>query len=93
MIKKIDRCRICGGKTLRPVIDLGSQYIASIFAGDGVPDELLQRYPLDVVRCADPGGCGLVQLRHSVSPRVLYSHYGYLSGINEAMRANLRDIV
>ena len=93
MIKEIDRCRICGGKTLRPVIDLGSQYIASIFAGDGVMDELQQRYPLDVVRCADPGGCGLVQLRHSVSPRVLYSHYGYLSGINEAMRANLRDIV
>lgn len=93
MIRKIDRCRICGETTLKPVIDLGSQYIASIFAGDDATEELLERYPLDVVRCAAPGGCGLVQLRHSVSPRVLYSHYGYLSGINEAMRANLRDIV
>jgi NDP-4-keto-2,6-dideoxyhexose 3-C-methyltransferase len=92
MIKEITRCRICGGGLLQPVIDLGPQYIASIFAGEDITDSLKTRYPLEVVRCAAPNGCGLVQLRHSVSPQVLYSHYGYLSGINEAMRANLGDI-
>ena len=92
-IRPITHCRICGREDLRPVIDLGSQYIASIFAGADIPEPLGKRYPLEVVRCASPDGCGLVQLRHSVSPQLLYSHYGYLSGINEAMRINLRDIV
>src|SRR5882724_940511 len=88
----IKQCRICGGEELQTVIDLGPQYIASVFAGDDVTDHLKTRYPLEVVRCASKGGCGLVQLRHSVSRTLLYAHYGYLSGINEAMRANLRDI-
>jgi hypothetical protein len=93
LVRAIARCRICGEAALQPVIDLGRQYIASIFDGDDVSGSLRRRYPLEVVRCAADSGCGLVQLRHSVSPRVLYAHYGYLSGINEAMRANLRDIV
>ena len=92
MIMEIKQCRICGGGQLQGVIDLGPQYIASIFAGDEVKDHLKTRYPLEVVRCAAKSGCGLVQLRHSVSREVLYSHYGYLSGINESMRANLRDL-
>lgn len=92
LIREITRCRICGGEELQPVIDLGLHYIASIFPGDEVPNNLKTRYPLEVVRCAATNSCGLVQLKHSVSPQVLYSHYGYLSGINEAMRANLRDI-
>ena len=89
---EIHACRICRGGVLRPVIDLGPQYIASVFAATDIPDYLARRYPLEVVRCATPDGCGLVQLRHSVPPRILYSHYGYLSGINEAMRTNLREI-
>lgn len=91
-VVEITRCRLCGGGQLHTVIDLGPQYIASIFTGDDVTDHLKTRYPLEVVRCASKGGCGLVQLRHSVSRNLLYAHYGYLSGINESMRANLRDI-
>lgn len=75
------------------MIDLGSQYIASIFVADGAPASVCRPYPLEVVRCARPGGCGLVQLRHTISPDVLYSDYGYRSGTNELMRANLRGIV
>lgn len=86
-------CRMCGSPDLHPVIDLGKQYIASIFVEGGVPPVLQQPYPLEVVRCATSDGCGLVQLRHTISPDVLYSnYYGYLSGTNEIMRANLRDI-
>jgi NDP-4-keto-2,6-dideoxyhexose 3-C-methyltransferase len=85
-------CRICGSPDLHPVIDLGSQYIASIFVEDEVPSFLQQPYPLEVVRCAASDGCGLVQLRHTISPDVLYSNYGYRSGTNEMMRAHLRDI-
>src|SRR6185436_886971 len=44
-------------------------------------------------RCASVDACGLVQLRHTVSPRVLYHDYGYRSGTNEIMRRNLLEIV
>lgn len=84
-------CRICGSKKLESVIDLGEQYIASAFVGDVVPPELERPYPTEVMRCVD--GCGLVQLRHSIEPRLLYTEgYGYRSGTNELMRANLRSI-
>lgn len=91
--KRIKRCRICGSANLREVISLGDQYIASIFASGELPDHVNQRIPLEVVRCAEAEGCGLVQLRHSVEPDIMYDHYGYRSGTNEMMRANLRGIV
>ncbi len=87
-------CRICGCPDLRPVLDLGDQYIASHFVTDPVPPHLLERYPLQLVRCAGADGpsCGLVQLKHSVSPTVLYADYGYRSGINRSMRDHLAGI-
>jgi len=85
-------CRICGSKNLKPVVDLGGQCISSVFVNDQFDDRLQSTYPLELVRCADPGGCELVQLRHSISPRVLYDYYGYRSGINEAMQRNLQEI-
>lgn len=86
-------CRICGSPDLCPVIDLGSQHIASIFVRDDVPPALCRPYPLELVRCFGPSRCGLVQLRHTIAQDVLYSDYGYRSGTNEIMRANLREIV
>lgn len=85
-------CRICGSDALTPVIDLGKQCLASVFEAGAPPDWLRQPYPLELVRCAAPDGCGLVQLGHSIAPHVLYRHYGYRSGINERMRQNLIDI-
>ncbi len=84
-------CRICGSKRFEQVIDLGQQYIASAFVGDIVPDALNRPYPTEVMRCV--GGCGLVQLRHSIDRNLLYvDGYGYRSGTNELMRINLRSI-
>lgn len=90
--KAIENCRICGAAELVPVIDLGEQYIATHFVTGDVPPFLEVRYPLELVRCAGPRGCGLVQLRHSIDPSVLYFDYGYRSGINQSMRDNLADI-
>jgi len=88
-------CRICGSRALTPVVSLGEQYIAGSFAGpDGKPP-VQRRIPLELVRC-DPGqdqeACGLVQLRHSVPPRILYRAYFYRSGVNQTMRDHLADI-
>jgi len=88
-------CRICGSRALTPVVSLGEQYIAGSFAGpDGKPP-VQRRIPLDLVRC-DPGqdqeACGLVQLCHSVPPRILYRAYFYRSGVNQTMRDHLAGI-
>ncbi len=90
--KTIERCRICGAPELTTVIDLGEQYIGTHFVAGSVPDFLESRFPLELVRCTGQGGCGLVQLRHGVSPSLLYFDYGYQSGINQSMRDNLADI-
>ncbi len=88
-------CRICGSRALTPVVALGDQYISGAFAGpDGRPP-VQRRIPLDLVRCdpgLDQGACGLVQLRHSVPPKILYRSYWYRSGINQTMRDNLAGI-
>lgn len=85
-------CRVCGSANLLPVIDLGKQFIAGHFVKDSLPGFLNKPYPLELVRCSGAGSCGLVQTRHTVAPSALYYDYGYLSGINEIMRANLEEI-
>ncbi len=86
-------CRICGSSELEEVLDLGPQHLASRFP---LPDSLNEEsgpYPLVLVRCSSGEGCGLVQLKHTVDPLLMYSQYGYLSGINESMQEHLQSVV
>lgn len=89
MSKAINNCRICGSTEFEPVIDLGMQALTGMFPKsltESIPTE-----PLDLVRCV--GGCGLVQLRHSCPPALMYgANYGYRSGLNPSMVAHLRDL-
>ena len=84
----IDACRICRCTDLPLVIDLGEQALTGLFPRLGEPDP--PKAPLAVIRCAQ---CGLVQLRHSVTPDVMFTDgYGYRSGVNATMRAHLSSI-
>jgi SAM-dependent methyltransferase len=92
-VRVIQACRLCGGRRLRPVMDLGSQCLAGLF-DDGRPENRLRTpIPLEVVIC-DPssGGCGFIQLRHSVPPDLMFQDYGYRSGLNESMRRHLEEL-
>lgn len=89
-------CRICGSRALSPAISLGEQYIASNFATSKDFKSVERKVPLEVVRCdpeLDEKACGFVQLRHSVPPNLMYSVYGYRSGINATMTRHLQSIV
>src|SRR5258708_4051960 len=82
-------CRICDAPLI-PVLDLGAQYLSDfpLVPGDPAHPPL----PLEMVRCSGPT-CGLVQLAHTTPKEWLYGEYWYRSGVNEAMRAELLDVV
>jgi SAM-dependent methyltransferase len=88
-------CRLCGSRALTPVVSLGDQYIGGAFAKPDCTPPVQRRIPLDLVRCdpaLDQDACGLVQMRHSVPPKVLYASYWYRSGVNQTMRDHLAGI-
>lgn len=95
MIKKIERCRICGGVDLKPIINLGDQVLTGIFPC--AHDMNITSGPLELVRCDDEcnsNACGLLQLHHSYDLGEMYGlNYGYRSGLNQSMMAHLKTIV
>ncbi|WP_327085573.1 class I SAM-dependent methyltransferase [Nonomuraea sp. NBC_01738] len=80
-------CRSCQIAGLTEVLDLGNQYLSDFRDDDRRPPQ----WPLTLMLCR---ACGLLQLRDTV-PRDLMYHdrYGFRSGVNEAIRADLRIIV
>lgn len=80
-------CRGCGANTLIEVVDLGVQNLAD-FRPDPNPP---QAHPLRLMLCEV---CTLLQLA-DLTPRYLMYHdrYGFRSGVNEAIRRDLADIV
>ena len=88
----INSCRVCGSKNLELIISLGEQYVSN-FVDSPSQSELSQKIPLDLLLCdARNGGCGLLQLRHTTPPELMYMQYWYKSGINQTMREALADI-
>lgn len=88
MIAEKIACRACGWKLPDVVLlNFGLQAIVD-FLGEG---ETGRGYaPLQLVQCEQ---CGLLQLRHTVEPDVLFKKFWYRSSINEQMRFALKDIV
>lgn len=82
-------CRSCGWKlSSENILDLGTQTIVD-FPLPGETDR--GKAPLQLVFCKL---CGLLQLRHTVEPDVLFrTKFWYRSSINEQMRKALADVV
>src|SRR5580704_4473137 len=90
------RCRVCGGANLAPVIDLGEQFLQGSFVKPPMQNPPTRKVPTQLVRCdvsRDENACGLLQLAHSIPPEILYANYWYRSGTNETMRRHLAEIV
>lgn len=83
-------CRVCNRGDLELVLSLGEQYVSNFV--DGSSGRVLKA-PLELVLCAaDKGGCGLLQLRHTVDKEEMYRNYWYRSGVNETMKRALADV-
>ncbi len=95
-LRRRTTCRVCGSNQLETVIDLGNQYLQGAFVKPGMALPPDRQIPCELVRCcpdSDENACGLLQMRHSVPPAILYSDYWYKSGVNETMRRHLKGIV
>jgi len=88
MIQERTTCRACGSKNLKLILDLGKTALANDFLQ---PDEVKNYHtglPLRVVLCPD---CSLVQLADTVDPKILYSHYAYVTSTSATMDAHLNS--
>ncbi len=84
-------CRVCNHEPLEEIISLGRQPLINFV---DKPSEKIYSAPLDLVICnKNSGGCGLVQLKHTVPPELLYKRFWYKSGVNRTMRDALQDVV
>ena len=89
--RQIKECRSCGATELRPILDLGRQWISDFPLESN--HEGQEAVPLELILCEkSAGGCGLLQLRHTTDSELLYRHYWYRSVINTSMRLALRNI-
>lgn len=88
-------CRVCSSDSLTPVIDLGEQHLQGSFIKEGKEIPPMRKIPCEIVRCnptEDENACGLLQMKHSVPPQILYAAYWYRSGTNNTMRNHLQGI-
>ena len=86
-MKSIKACRACHSTALVEFLDLGKQYLSDFREDDSKPP----KYPLVVVICED---CKLVQLKHTTPQKEMYhDNYGFKSGVNESILADLDDAV
>jgi hypothetical protein len=95
-LRRRTTCRVCGSSALKEVINLGEQHLQGSFEKEGQQPPPMRKIPCSLVRCCpedDEDACGLLQMRHSVPPEILYSAYWYRSGTNQTMRSHLDGIV
>jgi len=90
MIQERTNCRTCGSKNLKLILDLGKTALANDFLKpEDVPGYKIS-LPLRVVLCPD---CSLVQLGDTVDPRILYSHYAYVTSTSKTMDTHLNKLM
>jgi SAM-dependent methyltransferase len=95
MFEQITACRSCAGTDLQTVLDLGELPLADRLLREEDLARVEPRYPLTVVVCA---GCGLAQLRETVSPVELFCEdYPYFSSFSPALlrhsAANVEELL
>lgn len=93
-LTELHKCRVCGNPSLIPCVNLGDQYLSSIFPENLDYRRTLPRYPLSLVLCEkkDNTTCGLLQLAHQLDLSPMYEVYPYTSASNSSMKSVLYDV-
>jgi len=86
--KERTSCRSCGEESLFDLLSLGD--MCPVGFVENSEKKVVVKVPLTLCLCSN---CRLVQLRHTTNPDLLYREwYGYRSGVNERMVADLELI-
>lgn len=95
--KIIEKCRVCGSHDLTEVIHIEEQFLSPTFVKTNKNNKLSKLMVSQTLVLCDkeknPEGCGLLQLKETVKPDLLYKNYFYRSAINDTMRRDLREVV
>jgi novobiocin biosynthesis protein NovU/D-mycarose 3-C-methyltransferase len=90
MIQERTHCRTCGSKNLKLILDLGQTALVNDFLKPEDVAGYTISLPLRVVLCPD---CSLVQLADTVDPKILYSHYAYVTSTSKTMDTHLNKMM
>jgi C-methyltransferase C-terminal domain/Putative zinc binding domain/Methyltransferase domain len=90
MIQERTQCRTCGSKNLKLILDLGRTALVNDFLKPEDVAGYKISLPLRVVLCPD---CSLVQLAETVDPKILYSHYAYVTSTSKTMDTHLNKMM
>ncbi len=92
--KQITECRFCGNKNIIPCIDLGEQYLSSIFPDNLDYRDKLKKSSLKIMQCVKSSDkeCGTLQLAYNYSLLNMYKQYPYTSTSNSSMKKILEDV-
>jgi hypothetical protein len=89
---EISKCRLCGNSQIELALTLGNLALTGYFPRSS--EEKIPSGPIELVKCNEQSGCGLVQLRQSYDQNAMYGmHYGYQSSLNSSMIKHLRQKV
>ena len=91
LFKEIKISRSCNSDSLTKILSLGNLTISNFINDKN--DNCQIAAPLELMLCStEKGGCGLVQLQHSVDCDILYREYWFRSGVNQTMLKELSEI-
>ncbi len=93
-MSKITKCRFCGNPIITPCVDLGKQYLSSVFPDNLSYRKKLKKQPLGLVLCKKTSkSCGVLQLSHSFDMSEMYEQYPFTSSTNSSMPLILKDVL
>ena len=87
---KINKCQICNSINLIEVMKLGDQPLANSLVKEIANENLVQKFPVNIIRCKD---CGLLQIDYIVDQKKVYHpDYPYLPGITATVDKEQKEL-
>ena len=88
--KTTEKCRVCGCGNTTEVLKIADQYLSPNFVKNNDTPLSNIKVPHTLFLCDD---CGLLQLRETVKPDLLYKQYFYRSSTSDTMRHDLKGVI
>lgn len=86
---EVKTCRSCNAPLTKQVVSLGTTPLANSLLKESQLTEKEGVFPLDLYLCTK---CSLVQIKHTVSPNILFKNYFYFSSYSDTMLESAKNI-